>query len=139
MTLTSCLLLAATVSGQHFKPTRIIYNNDSLVCFTYKQELDLLRKIKFCEGQTIELTETRTAWEDCNKQLIIERKYYADLNKLYTTLETEADSLRTKYQTEVADHAITKSKLDTQTTRKKNWRIAAIAEGIIIASIFLVK
>ncbi len=139
MTLTSCLLLAAIVSGQHFKPTRIIYNNDSLVCFTYKQELDLLRKIKFCEGQAVELTETRTAWEDCNKQLIIERKYYADLNKLYTALETEADSLRTKYQTEVADHAVTKGKLDTQTTRKKNWRIAAIAEAIIIASIFLVK
>ena len=135
----SCLLLAATVSGQHFKPTRIIYNNDSLVCFTYKQELDLLRKIKFCEGQAVELTETRTAWEDCNKQLIIERKYYTDLNKLYTDLEKEADSLRTKYQTEVIEHAITKGKLDTETTRKKNWRIAAIAEAIIIASIFLVK
>lgn len=110
-----------------------------MVCFSYKQELDLLRKIKLCNGVEIELTETRTLWDDCNKQLTIERKYYKDLNKLYTDLETEADSLRTKYQNEVTLHANTKALLDTETNRKRNWRMAAIAEGIIIVAIFLVK
>jgi hypothetical protein len=139
MLLTSCLLLAAIASGQHFSPKRIVYNNDSLVCFSYKQELDLLRKIKLCNGVEIELTETRSLWEDCNKQLTIERKYYKDLTKLYTDLETEADSLRTKYQNEVTLHANTKALLETETNRKRNWRMAAIAEGIIIVAIFLVK
>jgi len=139
MLLTSCLLLAAIAFGQHFSPKRIVYNNDSLICFTYKQELDLLRKIKQCNAIELELTETRSLWEDCNKQLTIERTYYKDLNKLYTELETEADSLRTKYQNEVTLHANTKALLDTQTNRKRNWRMAAIVEGVIIVAIFLVK
>lgn len=137
--LVSCLLLAATAFGQRFSPKRIVYNNDSLICFTYKQELDLLVKIKQCNAIELELADTRLLWNNCNTQLQVERNHYKDLNKLYTELETEADSLRTKYKNEVTSHAGTKALLQTETNRKRNWRMAAIAEGIIIVAIFLVK
>jgi hypothetical protein len=56
----------------------------------------------------------------------VEQKANADLNKLFTDMEKEANRMRDKYNNESIEHGKTKEKLQTQTERKKKWRAISI-------------
>ena len=68
---------------------------------------------------------------NCDELLKKEQKANADLNKLFTDMESEANRLREKYNNELIEHAKTKEKLEIQTDRKKKWRATAIGSVIV--------
>lgn len=127
----SLALLSLTVHGQAIKPNRIVFNGDTGIFFNKQQEILLLTIIKNERANKLELEQMYVYKNNCDEQLKKEQKANADLNKLFTDMESEASRLKEKYNNELIEHAKTKEKLEIQTDRKKKWRNAAIGSGIV--------
>lgn len=120
-----------TAFGQVLKPHRIVYEGDTGIFFNKQQELILLTIIKTEKAQKKEIEQLYIYKDNCDNQLKAEQKANADMNKLFTDMESEANRLKEKYNNELIEHAKTKEKLEIQTNRKKKWRNAAIGSGIV--------
>jgi len=128
-----------TAFGQVLKPHRIVYEGDTGVFFNKKQELLLLTIIKTEKSQKKEIEQLYIYKNNCDDQLLKEQKHSEDLNRAFTSMETEAKTQRDKYQEEVVKHTETKMKLEKQEGKVKTFRNIAIAEGIgLIGILFLV-
>ena len=132
----SLALLSLTVLGQAIKPNRIVFNGDTGIFFNKQQEILLLTIIKNEKAHKLELEQMYIYKNNCDEQLKKEQKANADLNKLFTEMESEANRLKEKYNNELIEHAKTKEKLEIQTDRKKKWRGTAI--GSVIANCVLI-
>ena len=132
----SLALLSLTVLGQAIKPNRIVFNGDTGIFFNKQQEILLLTIIKNERANKLELEQMYIYKNNCDEQLKKEQKANADLNKLFTEMESEANRLKEKYNNELIEHAKTKEKLEIQTDRKKKWRGTAI--GSVIANCVLI-
>ena len=119
-----------TAFGQVLKPHRIVYEGDTGVFFNKQQELLLLTIIKTEKAQKKEIEQLYIYKDNCDNQLKAEQKANADMNKLFTDMESEANRLKEKYNNELIEHAKTKEKLEIQTNRKKMWRNLAFGEGL---------
>jgi hypothetical protein len=115
-----------TVLGQAIKPHRIVYNGDTGIFFNKQQEIILLGIVKTQKSQEQEIKQLYIYKDNCDNQLKAEQKANADLDKLFTEMESEANRLREKYNNEVIEHAKTKDKLEKQSDKKKKWRGIAI-------------
>lgn len=134
----SLILFSVTAFGQVLKPHRIVYEGDTGVFFSKTQELLLLTIIKTEKAQKKEIEQLYIYKDNCDKQLKDEQKHSEDLNRAFTSMETEAKVQRKKYQDEVVSHTETKLELEKQTNKKKTWRKVAIGEGIgLIGILFL--
>jgi hypothetical protein len=120
-----------TALGQAIKPHRIVFNGDTGIFFNKQQEILLLAIIKTEKAQKLELEQMYVYKNNCDEQLKKEQKANADLNKLFTDMEKEANRLKDLYNNELIEHAKTKEKLEIQTDRKKKWRLVAIGSGVI--------
>ena len=127
----SLALLSLTVLGQAIKPNRIVFNGDTGIFFNKQQEILLLAIVKTEKAQKLELEQMYIYKNNCDELLKKEQKANADLNKLFTDMESEANRLREKYNNELIEHAKTKEKLEIQTDRKKKWRATAIGSVIV--------
>ena len=127
----SLALLSLTALGQAIKPHRIVFNGDTGIFFNKQQEILLLSIVKTEKAQKLELEQMYVYKNNCDEQLKKEQKANADLNKLFTDMESEANRLREKYNNELIEHAKTKEKLEIQTDRKKKWRATAIGSVIV--------
>lgn len=127
----SLALLSLTALGQAIKPHRIVFNGDTGIFFNKQQEILLLTIIKNERANKLELEQMYIYKNNCDEQLKKEQKANADLNKLFTEMESEANRLREKYNNELIEHAKTKEKLEIQTDRKKKWRATAIGSVIV--------
>jgi len=128
-----------TAFGQVLKPHRIVYEGDTGVFFNKQQELLLLTIIKTEKSQKKEIEQLYIYKNNCDDQLLKEQKHSEDLNRAFTSMETEAKTQRDKYQEEVAKHTETKLKLEKQEGKVKTFRNIAIGEGIgLIGILFLV-
>ena len=135
----SLILFNVTAFGQVLKPHRIVYEGDTGVFFNKKQELLLLTIIKTEKSQKKEIEQLYIYKNNCDDQLLKEQKHSEDLNRAFTSMETEAKTQRDKYQEEVVKHTETKMKLEKQEGKVKTFRNIAIAEGIgLIGILFLV-
>ena len=132
----SLALLSLTVLGQAIKPNRIVFNGDTGIFFNKQQEILLLTIIKNERANKLELEQMYIYKNNCDEQLKKEQRANADLNKLFTEMESEANRLKEKYNNELIEHAKTKEKLEIQTDRKKKWRGTAI--GSVIANCVLI-
>jgi hypothetical protein len=112
--------------GQVLKPHRIVYEGDTGVFFNKSQELLLLTIIKTEKSQKKEIEQLYIYKDNCDNQVKAEQKANADLNKLFTEMESEANRLKEKYNNELIEHSKTKEKLEIQTDRKKKWRTISI-------------
>jgi hypothetical protein len=112
--------------GQVLKPHRIVYEGDTGVFFNKSQELLLLTIIKTEKAQKKEIEQLYIYKDNCDNQVKSEQKANADLNKLFTEMESEANRLKEKYNNELIEHSKTKEKLKIQTDRKKKWRTISI-------------
>jgi len=127
-----------TAFGQVLKPHRIVYEGDTGVFFNKTQELLLLTIIKTEKAQKKEIEQLYIYKDNSDNQLKAEQKHSEDLNRAFTSMETEAKAQRKKYQDEVVSHTETKLELEKQTNKKKTWRKVAIGEGIgLIGVLFL--
>ena len=134
----SLILFSVTAFGQVLKPHRIVYEGDTGVFFNKTQELLLLTIIKTEKAQKKEIEQLYIYKDNCDNQLKAEQKHSEDLNRAFTSMETEAKAQRKKYQDEVVSHTETKLELEKQTNKKKTWRKVAIGEGIgLIGILFL--
>ena len=134
----SLILFSVTAFGQVLKPHRIVYEGDTGVFFNKTQELLLLTIIKTEKAQKKEIEQLYIYKDNCDNQLKAEQKHSEDLNRAFTSMETEAKAQRKKYQDEVVSHTETKLELEKQTNKKKTWRKVAIGEGIgLIGVLFL--
>ena len=124
--MTSLVLFSLTVLGQAIKPHRIVYNGDTGIFFNKQQEIILLGIVKTQKSQEQEIKQLYIYKDNCDNQLKAEQKANADLDKLFTEMESEANRLREKYNNEVIEHAKTKDKLEKQSDKKKKWRGIAI-------------
>ena len=122
----SLILFNVTAFGQVLKPHRIVYEGDTGVFFNKSQELLLLKIIKTEKAHKKEIEQLYIYKDNCDNQLKSEQKANADLNKLFTEMESEANRLKEKYNNELIEHAKTKEKLEIQTDKKKKWRGIAI-------------
>ena len=127
----SLALLSLTVHGQVIKPHRIIYNGDTGIFFNKQQEIFLLTIIKTEKAQKKEIEQLYIYKDNCDNQLKAEQKANADMNKLFTDMESEANRLKDKYNNELIEHAKTQEKLKIQKGKSKQWRNAAIGSGIV--------
>ena len=128
-----------TAFGQVLKPHRIVYEGDTGVFFNKQQELTLLTIIKTEKAQKKEIEQLYIYKDNCDNQLKAEQKANADMNKLFTDMESEANRLKEKYNNELIEHAKTQEKLKIQKDRKRKWRNAAIGSGIVnLAFIYLI-
>ena len=135
----SLILFSVTAFGQVLKPHRIVYEGDTGVFFNKQQELLLLTIIKTEKSQKKEIEQLYIYKNNCDDQLLKEQKHSEDLNRAFTSMETEAKTQRDKYQEEVAKHTETKLKLEKQEGKVKTFRNIAIGEGIgLIGILFLV-
>ena len=134
----SLILFSVTAFGQVLKPHRIVYEGDTGVFFNKTQELLLLTIIKTEKAQKKEIEQLYIYKDNSDNQLKAEQKHSEDLNRAFTSMETEAKVQRKKYQDEVVSHTETKLELEKQTNKKKTWRKVAIGEGIgLIGILFL--
>ena len=122
----SLILFSVTAFGQVLKPHRIVYEGDTGVFFSKSQELLLLTIIKTEKAQKKEIEQLYIYKDNCDNQVKAEQKANADLNKLFTEMESEANRLKEKYNNELIEHSKTKEKLKIQTDRKKKWRTISI-------------
>lgn len=127
-----------TAFGQVLKPHRIVYEGDTGVFFNKTQELLLLTIIKTERAQKKEIEQLYVYKNNCDEQLLKEQKHSEDLNRAFTSMETEAKTQREKYQEEVVKHTETKLKLDKQKGKTKTLRNLVIGEGIgLVGLLFL--
>ena len=118
--LVSLILLNVTAFGQVLKPHRIVYEGDTGVFFNKQQELLLLTIIKTEKAQKKEIEQLYIYKDNCDNQLKAEQKANADMNKLFTDMESEANRLKEKYNNELIEHAKTKEKrIGTYCMRKQ--------------------
>lgn len=128
-----------TAFGQVLKPHRIVYEGDTGVFFNKTQELLLLTIIKTERAQKKEIEQLYVYKNNCDEQLLKEQKHSEDLNRAFTSMETEAKLQREKYIKEKTEHEQTKLNLEDQKNKKKIWRNIAIGEGIGLAGlVFLI-
>ena len=90
----------------------------------------MLTIIKTEKAQKKEIEQLYIYKDNCDNQLRAEQKANADMNKLFTDMESEANRLKEKYNNELIEHTKTKEKLEIQTDRKKKWRGLALCEGL---------
>ena len=134
----SLTLFSVIAFGQVLKPHRIVYEGDTGVFFNKSQELLLLTIIKTEKAQKKEIEQLYIYKDNCDNQLKAEQKHSEDLNRAFTSMETEAKSQRDKYQEEVVKHTETKLKLDKQKGKTKTLRNLVIGEGVgLIGLLFL--
>ena len=86
-------------------------------------------------AQEKEISQLYIYKDNCDSQLKAEQKANADLNKLFTEMENEANRLKEKYNKELIEHEKTKERLKIQTDRKKKWRGVAIGSLIVNAGL----
>ncbi len=95
--------------------------------------------VKTQKSQEQEIKQLYIYKDNCDNQLKAEQKANADLNKLFTEMEGEANRLKDKYNNELIEHAKTKEQLKIQKDRKKKWRGLAVGSGIVnIVLIYLI-
>ena len=98
----------------------------------------LLTIIKTEKAQKKEIEQLYVYKNNCDEQLLKEQKHSEDLNRAFTSMETEAKTQRDKYQEEVVKHTETKLKLDKQKGKTKTLRNLVIGEGIgLVGLLFL--
>ena len=83
------------------------------------------------KAQKKEIEQLYIYKDNCDNQLKAEQKANADMNKLFTDMESEANRLKDKYNNELIEHAKTQEKLKIQKGKSKQWRNAAIGSGIV--------
>ena len=123
--------------GQHLTPKRIVFNGDTGVFFTNKQEVELLVKFKELEGCKLEKEKWQKYSTDADLQIARERAAYRSLNNEYNSLSIISRDFQKKYNDEYSAHENTKVDLTNMTNKKNSWVKATFTTGgvavIIIA------
>lgn len=115
--------------GQHLSPKRIVFNSDTGVFFTNKQEVELLVKFKQFENCTLEVEKWKQYGTNADLEIARERAAYNRLNREYTKLNTVAKDFQNKYNDEYITHENTKIKLNDMTDKKDKWVKATFITG----------
>lgn len=118
-----------TVCGQHLTPKRIVFNSDTGVFFTNKQEIELLVKFKQLEGCKLEVEKWKKYATDADLQIDREREAYDNLTKEYRSLLVVSKDFQKKYNDEYTAHENTKVKLADMTNKKNKWVKATFITG----------
>jgi len=118
-----------TVCGQHLTPKRIVFNGDTGIFFTNKQEIELLVKFKQLEGCKLEIEKWKRYADDADLQIDREREAYDHLNKEYDSLLSVSKDFQKKYNDEYTAHMNTKLQLSAMTTKKNKWVKATFITG----------
>ena len=109
--------------GQHLTPKRIVFNGDTGVFFTNKQEVELLVKFKELEGCKLEKEKWQKYSTDADLQIARERAAYRSLNNEYNSLSIISRDFQKKYNDEYSAHENTKVDLTNMTNKKNSWEI----------------
>ena len=121
LTFAILLFTSVTVCGQHLTPKRIVFNGDTGIFFTNKQEIELLVKFKQLEGCKLEIEKWKRYADDADLQIDREREAYDHLNKEYDSLLSVSKDFQKKYNDEYNAHMNTKLQLSAMTTKKNKW------------------
>lgn len=122
-------MTSVIVHGQHLSPKRIVFNGDTGVFFTNKQEIELLVKFKQFENCTLEVEKWRQYGTNADLEIARERAAYNRLNREYTKLNTVAEDFQNKYNDEYTAHENTKVELADMTDKKCKWIKATFITG----------
>ena len=124
-------MISATACGQLLIPKRIVFEKDTGVFFTSRQEIELLVKLKQLENCKLEKDQWILYANNADKQIGEERIAYDRLMKNYITLEGVSNDLDNKFREEFRLHQETKSSLLIQIGKKRTWAKIAIGSLLV--------
>ena len=125
-------MISATACGQLLIPKRIVFEKDTGVFFTSRQEIELLVKLKQLENCELEKSKWILYANNADKQIGEERIAYDRLMKNYLSLEGVSRDFEDKYKEEFRAHQQTQNSLTLQIGKTRTW--AKIAVGSLLVN-----
>jgi hypothetical protein len=121
-----------TACGQlSLSPKRIVFEKDTGIFFTSRQEIELLVKLKQLEACKQEKDKWILYANNADKQIGEERIAYDKLFRQYVTLEGVATDFEDKYREEFRLHQETKNALTIQVSKKRTWIKIAVGSLLV--------
>jgi hypothetical protein len=129
-------MLSVTVFGQaNLIPKRIIYQGDTGVFFTRKQEVEILKNLEYKEIFKSNLDSMYEYSLNCTEALELSRNSFFKLYDIYTVLDSVAVEQTNRANKEEELKEMAQDSLAQEKVKKKSWRKAAIGEGILITGV----
>jgi chromosome segregation ATPase len=115
-----------TVYGQKLIPNRIVFEGDSGVFYTRKQELILLKELSKVKKLETELDSVKEEKKECEKQLKLSD---IDNNKM----SQEYFSLKNKVEDKGIEKNDLENQLESQKKKTKLWKKTSLGVGVAAA------
>ena len=128
------LTVNLTVFGQvNLLPKRIVYQGDTGIFLTKKQEVEILKTFEYKEIYKSNLDSMFRYADNCTEALMLSRTAFFSLYDQYNQLESEAKLQRDNAINEKKLKEAAQDSLADEKIKKKTWRRVAVGEGILIA------
>jgi hypothetical protein len=115
-----------TVYGQKLIPNRIVFEGDSGVFYTRKQELILLKELSKVKKLETELDSVKEEKKECEKQLKLSD---IDNNKM----SQEYFSLKNKVEDKDIEKTDLENQLESQKKKTRLWKKTSLGVGVAAA------
>ena len=115
-----------TVYGQKLIPNRIVFEGDSGVFYTRKQEFVLLKELSKVKKLEIELDSAKQEKKECEKQLKL-----SDID--YNKMSQEYFSLKNKVEDKGIEKNDLENQLESQKKKTKLWKKTSLGVGVVAA------
>lgn len=120
------LTVSGTVYGQKLIPNRIVFEGDSGVFYTRKQELTLLKELSKVKSLETKLDSVEKEEKDCEKLLKL-----SDID--YNKMSQEYFALKNKVEDKGIEKTDLENQLESQKKKTKFWKKTSLGVGVAAA------
>lgn len=117
--------------GQTIRPKRIVYQGDTGIFLTKRQEGEVLKKLALRDSYKSEIDSIFKYSSDCTDALLLSRDAFFGLYDNYKDLEEEAMNSSQKNQNLQSQLDQSQEKLLQEQKKKIRWKRATVSSGII--------
>ena len=127
------LTLIGTGFGQTIRPKRIVFQGDTGIFLTKRQEGEVLKKLALRDSYKSEIDSIFKYSSDCTDALLLSRDAFFGLFDNYKDLEEEAMNSALKNQNLESQLEQAQEKISQEQKKKVRWRRATVGTSIVAA------
>ena len=125
------LTLTGIAFGQTIRPKRIVYQGDTGIFLTKRQEGEVLKRLALRDSYKSEIDSIFKYSSDCTDALLLSRDAFFGLYDNYKDLEEEAMNSALKNQNLESQLEQVQEKIKQEQKKKVRWRRATVGTSIV--------
>jgi hypothetical protein len=125
------LTLAGIAFGQTIRPKRIVYQGDTGIFLTKRQEGEVLKRLALRDSYKSEIDSIFKYSSDCTDALLLSREAFFGLFDNYKDLEEESMNSALKNQNLESQLEQAQEKISQEQKKKVRWKRATVSTSIV--------